>query len=207
MSWVEEEESEDELASMAIRTHEFRAEKVRLEEEVAARTEAADREIAELKGEIAIAHDALVDLEIVDLRQPRASERRTVSRRTPRVDRVTIDLQLDIETAERHLAELTEEVQQEELQQKNEIVALMRKVEKAKQALDLATSEADRMEAENEEKEQRLDRLRRQLRTTQQNIATAKQKRMKKEAEFGRLAGDADAIVHKRYRTKSRHVP
>jgi hypothetical protein len=203
MSGSEEEEG-DELATIAIKTHNLRAEKVRRETELASRQEMAEKEIAEMKARIAAAREELLDLDMADLTAERVPERRP--RPAPRFDPVAADLEFDIENNGRLVAELRDQLEQQEAQQKAEIKKLMRKITKAKNETETINAQADEKDEENQAKRERVDWLRMEIRAMRQEIVAAKQETGRKERKFQRLAADADAIVHKVYRTKSRHV-
>jgi hypothetical protein len=200
-----EEEGADELASVAIQTHELRAERVRREAALGARGAAADREVAEMRARIAAAREQLLELELAGLAAGGPPGRR--ARRPRGFDRAAADLELDIEGGGRRVAELRGELARQEAQQRAEIARLMRKVTRARGRCDALGAEADEREAQNRAARERADRLRAEARRMRQEAAAARREAARKERAFQRVARDADAIVHRVYRTKSRHVP
>jgi chromosome segregation ATPase len=202
----EEEEESDELASIAIETHELRAEKIRLEEVLEARREFVNRDIAEAKAKVAAARAELFDLDLTQLTQRRIPEKRFVPRNRSRFDPVKSDLEMDIAAAQEMLDQLKAQLEQQESYQQAEISRLMNKVKRKKADLDAINAEAERIDGELEAKIDSIRWTRSQIRSIEEDTRAVVAETASKERTFRKVARDADAIVHRVYRTKSKHV-
>jgi chromosome segregation ATPase len=206
MSLIGEEEESDELASIAIETHQLRAEKIRLEEVLEARREMADRDIAQAKAKVAAARTELFDLDLTQLTQRRMPEKTFIPRNRPRFDPMKSDLESDIAAAQEMLSQLKAQFKQQESDQQAEITRLMNKVKRTKANLDGINAEADRIDRELEEKIESIRWMQSQIRRMEEDTRAAVAETESKERKFRKVARDADAIVHRVYRTKSKHV-
>jgi chromosome segregation ATPase len=177
-----------------------------LEEVLEARREIADRDIAQAKAKVAAARTELFDLDLTQLTRRRMPEKTFIPRNRPRFDPMKSDLESDIVAAQEMLSQLKAQFEQQESDQQAEIARLMNKVKRTKANLDGINAEADRIDRELEEKIESIRWMQSQIRKMEEDTRAAVAETASKERKFRKVARDADAIVHRVYRTKSKHV-
>jgi uncharacterized protein YdcH (DUF465 family) len=82
----------------------------------------------------------------------------------------------------------------------------MNKVKRKKADLDRINAEADRIDHELQDKIENIQWMQSQIRSMEDNTREAIAKTASKERKFRELARDADAVVHRVYRTQSKRV-
>ncbi|KAK8893745.1 hypothetical protein M9Y10_022174 [Tritrichomonas musculus] len=206
----EEEEELNEFANIAIKTHILRADKVRLQERIERRRQEIRDEIAEAQNKLEEAQQALYEAEqsykyMNSNNSTPMPEIKSVNPPHPKTISI-MHAENELYSACQKLELVTDDYNSQCEKQKKEIQKLLKKAKKRKSQLESQLENVENTENQNNGDLEINQNLQVKIHQAKRDKKVIENEAMQIEKEVMKLIQDAEAIVSKRYRGKSKHI-
>ncbi|OHS93553.1 Myh10 protein [Tritrichomonas foetus] len=212
--YFEEEEENDPYADIAIKTHELRADKIRLQEKLEFRKAEINDEIRRMTEKLSQAQQALSDAEYSAARRPPKKQlldqyeidlKRTTKQAMKKTTTMLFN-EKELYSAKQKLELLMEDFQSQKASQKKEIDSLMRKARRKKSKLEARIKSIEDGERRNDEEIEENQDLQIKIHQIKRETKAMEIDVKKVEDEVMELIQEAETIVSKKYRGRSKHI-
>lgn len=200
------EEDNDEISEIVIKTHQLRAEKVRLNERLRALKAIAEQEIGDARAKVSSLRIELSDLDMQMLGSSHHTAESTVScneRFRPPID--ASNWEWEIGMASDRLRRMKSQLEKQKANQAEEIEKLKKTATKNERMLSTLLAENDSIESDNRRKALEIKRLKEQLAVAETDEHNVQTKLAAREHEIGHMAVHAGDLISRIYRPRSDH--